>query len=1041
MAEERKLVTVIFADIVGSTRLGESNDPEVIRATLSRAFGALSEILEEHGGTVEKYIGDAVMAVFGVPHAHDDDAERAVRAAFALRIRLSELNARGGPQLALRIGIDSGEAVAGTGQGGQHLVTGSVVNAAARLQTSAAPGQIRVGSLTRRLTGGAVRYAEVTTIDAKGFGEVESWPAVELMSALPEPQHGIVGLRAPLIGRDRELRQLLDVYGEVAGSESARLVTVVGPPGSGKSRLAAEFLAAIGTDRVRAGRCLPYGRGITYYAIQLIVRADAGIDIGDPLQSAIAKVHTATRRAFSDAPEDADAVARRVAVLAGLARAEDVLPEVAATQLREELSSGLRRYLERRAATSPLVLVFEDIHWAESGLLELIAYLTEWSRAPLLLLCLARPEFRESAPTWGSGLANATTLALSPLTGGETRELITALLAVDALPETLRAEVVDRAEGNPLFVEEFLRMLMETGRIEKRDGRWLAVPGSVVVGVPPTLQGLITARLDLVSGDLKQLLQRGSLAGRLFSTAALEALGDGSPPDLALMREAVRRDLLVEVDERAIGSGQVFRFKHVLIRDVAYSTVPKGERSRLHDRYGRWLEKSLGDRSIEVGEIVAYHAQQAYRFARELDAPATQTLGRRALDLLFAAAWNALDRDDAAALDLYERANTVATAIGATPAELAEANGYVVVLRRQLATEQRPVAELDDAIAVARVPGPSRVLVDLLIPRAFEAHRFGGSGMPFATEALAVARATGDPELVAEAMWTQLEVVYLDGDLARMQRLLAEALAYVKATGAQRARDRIFIWGSRLARYRGDLSQAAVYRDESVAVSSGSKANRGIAALGDCRFALAVGDVPAAVALGREALALMREVGLPHFVGLCCLTLGDALLADGDAAAARDLLMEGLDIFVRRRQRRQIPELAARAARACVRLGVIAEARTHAQNALATALATDAESRYIAAVALAEVSEAEGDLAAADAGFREALAILAPTGIMDAQAFVRETYAEFLLRQGRGADARAELEAARTFHHDPLAFRNRERIDALIARSLSGSAA
>src|SRR5687767_9795809 len=218
MSEERKLVTIIFADIVGSTELGETYDSEVVRATLSRAFGVLSEILEVHGGTVEKFIGDAVMAVFGVPNAHDDDAERAVRAAFALREGISEQNARSGPQLELRIGIDSGEAVAGTGQGGQHLVTGSVVNAAARLQTSAAPGEIRVGALTRRLTRGAVRYAERVTIQAKGFGEVGAWPAAELVSALPQQHHGIAGLRAPLIGREAEIRQLLDAYGEVAAN-------------------------------------------------------------------------------------------------------------------------------------------------------------------------------------------------------------------------------------------------------------------------------------------------------------------------------------------------------------------------------------------------------------------------------------------------------------------------------------------------------------------------------------------------------------------------------------------------------------------------------------------------------------------------------------------------------------------------------------------------------------------------------------------------------------------------------------------------------
>jgi len=1035
VSEERKLVTVIFADIVGSTELGESYDPEVVRATLGHAFGALSEILEAHGGTVEKFIGDAVMAVFGVPSAHDDDAERAVRAAFALRDRLTELNARGGPQLDIRVGIDSGEAVAGTGQGGQHLVTGSVVNAAARLQTSAAPGEIRVGALTRRLTRDGVRYAEATTIDAKGLGRVEAWPASALLSAVPDQHHGLPGLRAPLIGRDRELRQLLDAYAALQGTESPRLVTVIGPPGSGKTRLASEFLAAIGTDRVRAGRCLPYGGSITFYAIQLIVRADARIEPSDPLQTAIERLRAATRIVFPESLEDADAVARRVAVLAGLARAEDELPEVAAEHLREELCWGLGRYLERRAATSPLVIVFEDIHWAESGLLEVIAYLAESSRAPLLLLCLARPEFRESAPEWGKGAANATTVTLSPFSVEETRQLISALLTVDAMPESLRSEVVRRAEGNPLFVEEFLRTLMETGRIEQRDGRWVAAAAGDSIEVPPTLQGLITARLDRVSHDLKQLLQRGSLAGRLFSTAALAALGDGSPPDPSLMREAVRRDLLVEVGEPALGSGQVFRFKHVLIRDVAYSTVSKGERSRLHDRYGRWLEESLGDRSTEIAEIIAYHAEQAYRFARELDMPAARSLGRRAFDLLLAAAWNARDRDDAAALNLYERASGVATAIGATDAELAEANGYVVVLRRQVATEQRPLDELDDAIAMARAAGPSRVLVDLLLPRASEAHRFGKSGMPPAKEARAVALATGDPELVAEAMWTQLEVLYVDGDLAAMQQLLAEAIAYVSVTGARRARDRILIWGSRLARHRGDLTRAAAYRDASVAASSGSKANRGIAAFGDCKFALAVGDVATAAALGTEALALMREVGLPHFVGLCCLTLGDVFLAAGDPAAARELFVEGLEIFERRRQRRQIPELAARAARACVRLGETPAARAYAETARATALVSDAESRYIAAVALAEVSEAEGDLRAADSGFREALATLAPTDILDALAYVRETYAEFLLRHGRGGEARVELEAARQFHHDALAFRNRQRIDALLSRT------
>ncbi|HEV8669151.1 MAG TPA: adenylate/guanylate cyclase domain-containing protein, partial [Candidatus Limnocylindria bacterium] len=456
MIEERKLVTVIFVDIVGSTALGGSHDAEVVRAALGRAFSAMSETLQAHGGTVEKFIGDAVMAVFGVPRAHDDDADRAVRAAFAIRGRLADLNRRGGLQLEIRIGLDSGEAVAGTGEDAQNLVTGPVVNSAARVQASAVPGEILVGALTRRLTHDGVGYAEPRTIEAKGIGQVEVWPARELLSTVPEQHRGLPGLRARLIGRDRELRQLIDAYAELHERGAAHLVTVFGPPGSGKSRLASEFIAAIGTGHARWGRCLPYGEAITYHAVQLIVRADAGIGPSDSAQAAIQKVRAATRAAFSDGPEDADAVASRVAVISGLARAEDELPDVAPTDLHQELRWGLRRYLERRAVTSPLVLVFEDIHWAEPRLLDVVAHLAELSRAPLLLLCSARPELREVAPTWGSDAANATAIDLSPLSTEDTRDLIAELLVVDALPESLRAEVVSRAEGNPLFVEEFL---------------------------------------------------------------------------------------------------------------------------------------------------------------------------------------------------------------------------------------------------------------------------------------------------------------------------------------------------------------------------------------------------------------------------------------------------------------------------------------------------------------------------------------------------------------------------------------------------------
>ncbi|HEX4744231.1 MAG TPA: adenylate/guanylate cyclase domain-containing protein [Candidatus Limnocylindria bacterium] len=1040
MSEERKLVTILFADIVGSTELGQSHDPEVVRGALGRAFAVARDALEAHGGTVEKFIGDAVMAVFGVPAAHDDDPERAVRAAFVLRARIGGIASGSGPALRVRIGINTGEAVAGSGQDAQFLVTGPAVNAAARLQQAAAPDEIVVGDLTRRLTAGGVTYGAQREIEAKGIGRLIAWPAEALTTLVPEQHRGLPGLRAPLIGRDRELRTLVNAHASLVGREQPHLVTVYGPAGSGKSRLTSELLEVIGRERVRVGRCLPYGEGITYYPVQLIVRADAGIELDDPREQAIAKVRAAALEAFAGDVADADAVARRVSVIAGLERAEDALPELGPEELREELGLGLRRYLERRAHGEPLVLVFEDVHWAEPGLLALIEGLAEWSRAPLLLLCLARPDFREMRPTWGSAAANVSAITLAPLTAEETRRLIAALLAIDDLPESLRAEVVTRAEGNPLYVEEFLRMLMETGRVEHRGDRWVASADIASLEVPPTLQGLITARLDRVGADVKKLLQRASLAGRLFSTDALAALADGERPDPELLRDAIRRDLLIEADERALGAGRVFRFKHVLIRDVAYSTLPKSERSRLHDRYGRWLGDSLGDRRHEIADIIAFHAEQAFLLARELGAEGAPELGRRALDLLLKAAAAARDRVDThAALGMYERAATIAETVTASPQELATIGGYRALLRSHHAVTERTPEHFDDAIAVARSLGPSAVLAELLLARA-NARRdrdLGGSKGEI-DEALAVARRIGDAQLVSDVMWVNAFDAY-PGDLEEMERRLVDTLAFSRQSGADRRIGRILVWLGHCAAHRGDVTAYKRYVDEGLATTKpASKFFRGITHQIRAWFLLrGLGDHAAAVPEAALSVALMRDVGQPNFVAGALWCLGEALLGGGDHAGARDALAEAAELFERRGQRGQIPEVKARLARALVRLGEIPLARAHAEASRAVQLESDPESRAINAVALAEVSEAEGDLRAADAYFGEAVALLEPTGFHYLVAHMREEHAGFLIRQGRGDEARALLEQVRDFWSDPLAERHRARIDALLAQAAS----
>ena len=1035
MPEERKLVTVLFADIVGSTEMGLSHDPEVVRASLGEAFEAASEILRAHGGTVEKFIGDAVMAVFGVPAAHDDDPDRAVRAAFALRDRLTSADDTEGPALRVRIGVNTGEAVAGSGETAQFLVTGPAVNAAARLQQAATPGEIVVGDLTKRLTAGGVTYGTAREVEAKGIGRLAAWPAVSVIGDVPEQHRGLPGLRAPLIGRDHELRTLVQAYDGVAKDGRPYLLTVYGPAGAGKSRLTSEFFDAIGPGRVRAGRCLPYGEGITYYAVQLIIRADAGIGIADPRDVAIEKLQRAAREAFGDDIEDADAVAKRVSVLAGIERAEEVLPEVQPDQLREELAFGLRRYLERRAGSSPLVLVFEDVHWAEPGLLDLIEDLAEWSRAPLLLLCLARPDFRELRPAWGSTAANATAITLSPLSSDDTRRLIAALLAIDDLPEQVRGDVVTRAEGNPLYVEEFLRMLMESGRIEKHDGRWIAVASITTVDVPPTLQGLIAARLDRVAPEVKALLQRASLAGRLFSSDALTALADGAAPDPALLRDAIRRDLLVEADERALGSGRVFRFKHVLIRDVAYATVPKAERSRLHDRYGRWLETSLGDRRHEIADIVAFHAEQSFLLARELRPSGAAELGRRALDLLLEAARSAYERVDThAALNLNERARTVADVIGASAAEVAEIAGRIVLVRDDLATQRPALAEVDAAIELARAAAPNKVLPTLLVLRSrLMLDALGPQGIrPTLNEALEAARQSGDADLVADALFRIAFNHYFANEIADMRRQLLEAHEHVKRTGAKRA-GIILFWLGKTAVYQGDLTAAASFVDEAIAaLPYKSKFFRAVDHYARAGRAEDQGDYVTSVAEARTANALFREVGQPSFVASTAWVMGESMLALGDDAGARDVLAEAVDLFTRRGQRGQIPEVRARLARALVRLGDVAAAREHAEAARSIAMPSDLESRFIAGVALAEVREAGGDAAAADALFREAIGIMAPSGMGDGLAETREHYARFLLRQGRADEARTQLDQVRAFWSDPLAHRHRERIDALL---------
>ena len=1029
MAQERKLVTVLFADIVGSTRTVGSVDPEIVRETLDRAFEALERVLVTHGATVEKFIGDAVMAVFGAPITHDDDPDRAVRAAFACRDAIASF---GRVPLELRIGVNTGEVVAGGAAATRVLVTGEAVNLGSRLEAAAAAGEILVGPLTRQLTARGVRYGESRTIDAKGIGPVECWRAEALLTDVPDQHRGIEGLRAPLIGRDRELRLLQEAYARLEGEARAYLLTVFGPAGSGKSRVVEEFVAAAADRRVRRGRCLPYGDAITFYPVVQILRADAGIQPDDDAAHAQAKLDAAVDAAFADHP-DAATVRQRVSVLAGLARAEDVLKDVAAEDLAEELRWGLRRYLERRAGTAPLTIVFEDIHWAEPAMLDLIEHLAEWSRAPLFLVCLARPDLRDVRPGWGGGATNATAIDLSPLGPEDTRRLIAELLAIDALPESLRSEVVTRAEGNPLYVEEFLRMLIETGRVERRGSRWVAASDIATLSVPPTLHGLIGARLDRVSPDVKQLLQRASLAGRLFSTAALAALGEGAAANPELLREAVRRDLLLEADERTVGTGRVFRFKHVLIRDVAYGTLPKGERSRLHDRYGRWLEESYGERSSEIEDIVAFHAEQAYLLARELGLAGAAPLGHRAFALLRDAGRNAEHRADRhASRSLYGRAREVGTQLDLPEEDRIEVEAAVLLYAFAVApTDEQPLEAL---LERARRAGPSETVVRLLLwaMRPFANRtRTKAERRVVGTEALAVARALDDPELVAQV---QFAAAHATESMAECRALLLGSLDEQRATGARRSIDATLGSLGMLSANRGEFAAGLQYREEALRISreTGAKLRIqwSIQLLADGLSH--VGELDRALALTDEGLVMARDCGFPRQIAMLAFMRAVILGRMGRSTEERETLDEALRLAV---------ELDMPYMRALITFRLIAQAigarDIAGADALLANLPTEAwrglpytEAYFLGASA--DIHAARGEPDRAEPLYRQALDTLEPeAGFFIAE--VRRHFARFLIDQGRGREAREHVDWLLTYYRDPVAKPRYDEAHALLA--------
>jgi class 3 adenylate cyclase/tetratricopeptide (TPR) repeat protein len=637
VGDTRKTVTLVFADPRPATLDGRPPSGEALREVMSGYFAAVKAALERHGGTVEKFIGDAVMAVFGLPVRHEDDAVRAIRAAAEMQAALPALNesfrAAWGMELGQHVGVNTGTVVAGDASLGQRLVTGDAVNTAARLEQAAGPGEVIIGELTRRLAGDQVEVERIPPLSLKG--KAEPVPAYRLVKVAPRPVER-TGLDTPFVGRQQELELLTASLADAREAGACRLVTIIGDAGVGKTRLLREFSrASEGTSQVVRGRCLAYGDGVTYWPILEIVRAAAHIAEEDPADVAMSKI-TELANDPNDGTDDPVAIASRVASAIGLS----------ATPFRgPELFWGIRRMFEAMARRRPLAVVIDDIHVASPTFLDLLDHLLEASSlAPIMLVAVGRRELLDDHREWTAAHPGGR-IVLEPLTGDDADALLDQLLP--GLEAAVRKRILDAAEGNPLYVEQIASMLIERGSLRREGERWVAADGDRAIAVPPTIEALVAARLDALSPGERQVIDPASVIGLGFAYEALvELLEPAARPGLGERLDLLQSKQLV----RTVTADEFYRFGHAVIRDTAYGSLLKRVRAAWHEAFVAWADpvNQTRGREIEFEEVLGYHLEQAYRYRLELGAldARARDVGIQAAEKLASAGRRAISRGD-----------------------------------------------------------------------------------------------------------------------------------------------------------------------------------------------------------------------------------------------------------------------------------------------------------------------------------------------------------------------------------------------------------
>ena len=1005
LREARKTVTVLFSDLVDLTGLARRLDPEPLQRLMSHYFEAMRDVLERHGATVEMYLGDAVMAIFGVPVVHEDDALRALRAAADMRDALPGLNREleqtWGLRFGIRTGVNTGEVIVGDLSQGQPLAAGVAVTVAKRLQEAAAMGEILIGETTSRLVTGAI---QIEPVDGRAWGPAGAIDAARLVDVLPGAPGRPLRFKSPLVDRVRQLEPLTSAFHNIEADRACHLYTVLGSAGVGKSRLAFEFVERLG-DRVAVltGRCLPYGESITYWPLADALRAGWSSDDGAGLSlDTIAEQVAGEPRA--------QLIAERVAAVLGVGDPVACAPE--------ETFWAVRKLLEALASRRPLVVVFDDLHWAEPTFLDLIEHIGDYSRGcPIFILCLARPELLDERPGWSGGKLNATCLLLEPLSYDECAQLIANLRGPTRLPAKSEARIAEAADGNPLFAEELLAMVVDEARIGASGGDRVSDEGSRL-SLPPTIQALLSARLELLPDDERAVFELASVEGTQFHRGALGELAPGrSEASLDRTLSSLLRRDLIRPDRATFAGEQAFRFRHVLIRDAAYESLRKDARAELHERFAAWLERTSGTRLPEFEEIVGYHLELAYQYVRLLGGADADGLGlaARASRRLESAGRRALHRNDLpAAIGLLERAAALpvdddplrARLLVDLAATQIEA-GKLTKAKSVLVKAGHVAAERHDACASAHVEVQRQFLQleEVTVPGTHEAKLVVERVLPVFEKA-------GDHLGLCRALRLRAYSYWIEASAGSAARAWGEAAEHARIAGAERERIELLTWVASSLFFGPTPVDEAIHSCEQIrAEVSGDTAAEaatlhplaGLHAMGG-RFALA-----------RELLATSRALladidptlnsAVSHPRAIVEMLAGDPAAAEAYLKAASDTLDDMKDEALR-------STTDAFRAQALLAQGRDDEAEHYTRLSEQRAATSDLLTQMMWRSVRARVLARRGELEQAEALARDAVSLAEQTDFLNHRADVLLDFTHILHQAGRLEEARARGTAA-----------------------------